>query len=1269
MVAAARRRRWLWLLLIPAAIVLALLFAVGLPAGRGALLRLGLGVAERRLPGAQQLGEASWPRVGRLHLENYAWTDGPDTLVALRSLDLTVNQAALLRRHLDAEALTVDGLYVDLPALSARLTKGEAPADSSAPAPLDSVLAALPSLRVRALALTDARLRVAPDLPLLRLDLAGGADVAPTAPRSLRIDSLRLHPQDAPWALEHLSAALREEPGAPWAGEVALAGRFRGLHAALAAEGALQDSLRLRLSPVALGLADGEVWPPAAARPGRAALPRDLAGLRARSLQLTGALGEWDVAGAYGPADSLAATLAARWPSPPLAGARALLGDSLVDAIPPRLASLWTTDAAHLELSARGVVEPAPGGEFDLAAALPGLDFAAAGGASQAHVDLTARLALADLSAADGLLPAAFDSLRGRATLTASAVGAPRAPALTASLDLDAANRTLAARDLRLRLRQAPGHRRLQLRAPSGLRYGDVALDSLDLAVDLPPDSLTPLPASGRLVAAGRGLALGLRAGLRETADGFALAADSLALRSADGHHLAATRPFDAVLAPASRRLTLRDLALDGDLGTLSADGAASPDSADLRASLRLALPRAVLTRIDSLVALPTALDTLTLVIDLDAHGNAANPRADLALEASAAGPEFALPSLGVTLQQAADARRLTLALPQGLQFRASTVDSVTLALALPPDSLRVFPATGRLRAEAAGIGLSLDARVDQRGALLSLAGDSLDLRVRGRHLTSRGPFRVETDRATRLRVEGLTLSGGLGELRAAGTLDSTGVDLGVHVALDLPAGALLGLPGAADLPRADSLALGVAADVTLKGGTRDPALAAAGEVELREAGSARRLGVAVDLSRPAGDAEPLAGTLALSDANGALLSGTLALGGSLDLREHAWTPAGEEALDLALGPNTLPLARLAPYLPPSIGLEGDCRVQLAARGALDAPTLSGGLKTAQATARWNGQSWVALKGDVALGGNAARPRVTGSLATLSGNVRLPEPPRPLLPAEGGALLWDAAPATAPVVAPPPAAEQRWPDLDLTLSVPGDLWLRRSGLELELGGDLRLLRESAEAVTAQPRADGELSLRQGNAKFLGRRFDVERGIVTFFGEQAPDPALDLLLSSQLGDTKVLIAVGGTAKAPTFALSSEPEKSENEILALLLSGGASEQGGEDPGAQQQMRAAATALLSSLGVSRLQSGITWGGGFDQLEYRPGAEGQRGALMLGKYLSPRLLLQYEQSLSETSAFMVHLRYLLSRHWRIESSYAQTGPSGLELDWSRED
>ncbi|MCB9513600.1 MAG: hypothetical protein H6694_04710 [Candidatus Latescibacteria bacterium] len=425
MVAAARRRRWLWLLLIPAAIVLALLFAVGLPAGRGALLRLGLGVAERRLPGAQQLGEASWPRVGRLHLENYAWTDGPDTLVALRSLDLTVNQAALLRRHLDAEALTVDGLYVDLPALSARLTKGEAPADSSAPAPLDSVLAALPSLRVRALALTDARLRVAPDLSLLRLDLAGGADVAPTAPRSLRIDSLRLHPQDAPWALEHLSAALREEPGAPWAGR----SRSPDASAASTPPSPPRAPCRTRCGcgsrPSRWGWRTARSGRPRPRGPAGRRSPRPGGSARAEPAADGRAGWERDVAGAYGPADSLAATLAARWPSPPLAGARALLGDSLVDAIPPRLASLWTTDAAHLELSARGVVEPAPGGEFDLAAALPGLDFAAAGGASQAHVDLTARLALADLSAADGLLPAAFDSLRGRATLTASAVGAP----------------------------------------------------------------------------------------------------------------------------------------------------------------------------------------------------------------------------------------------------------------------------------------------------------------------------------------------------------------------------------------------------------------------------------------------------------------------------------------------------------------------------------------------------------------------------------------------------------------------------------------------------------------------------------------------------------------------------------------------------------------------------------------------------------------------------------------------------------------------------
>ena len=272
-----------------------------------------------------------------------------------------------------------------------------------------------------------------------------------------------------------------------------------------------------------------------------------------------------------------------------------------------------------------------------------------------------------------------------------------------------------------------------------------------------------------------------------------------------------------------------------------------------------------------------------------------------------------------------------------------------------------------------------------------------------------------------------------------------------------------------------------------------------------------------------------------------------------------------------------------------------------------------------------------------------------------------------LLPAEGRALLWEATADSLPADGSTPAGtpSASLPDLDLAIVVPGELFLRGNGLELELGGELRVLREADAAASEAPRVDGSFGFHSGSYDFIGRRFELERGEASFFGEEKPDPTLDVVLASQLDETRVRIVVEGQASAPVIRLESDPERSEGEIMGLLLSGGESD---EEAEAGERLQEAGATLLAALGMSALQKGVARSTGLDRVEYRAGSEGGRGSLLLGKYLHPRLLMTYELGLEENSDFVLHLRYLLNRHWKLESSYAQDGNSGLELFWSLE-
>ena len=59
---------------------------------------------------------------------------------------------------------------------------------------------------------------------------------------------------------------------------------------------------------------------------------------------------------------------------------------------------------------------------------------------------------------------------------------------------------------------------------------------------------------------------------------------------------------------------------------------------------------------------------------------------------------------------------------------------------------------------------------------------------------------------------------------------------------------------------------------------------------------------------------------------------------------------------------------------------------------------------------------------------------------------------------------------------------------------------------------------------------------------------------------------------------------------------------------------------------------------------------------------------SLLIGKYLSPRVLLKYEQGLDQWSTFFINLEYFLNRNFKIETLLSQEGQSGLQVNWGRE-
>lgn len=109
--------------------------------------------------------------------------------------------------------------------------------------------------------------------------------------------------------------------------------------------------------------------------------------------------------------------------------------------------------------------------------------------------------------------------------------------------------------------------------------------------------------------------------------------------------------------------------------------------------------------------------------------------------------------------------------------------------------------------------------------------------------------------------------------------------------------------------------------------------------------------------------------------------------------------------------------------------------------------------------------------------------------------------------------------------------------------------LEGRGLDITLGGKTYVQIANELAVT------GQIDLRGGTIEVHGRRFAVDRGIVTFpEGGDATNPSVVAAAYWDAPDrTRVWVEFAGPLKSGAITLRSEPAYSKNEILSILLFG--------------------------------------------------------------------------------------------------------------------
>lgn len=214
----------------------------------------------------------------------------------------------------------------------------------------------------------------------------------------------------------------------------------------------------------------------------------------------------------------------------------------------------------------------------------------------------------------------------------------------------------------------------------------------------------------------------------------------------------------------------------------------------------------------------------------------------------------------------------------------------------------------------------------------------------------------------------------------------------------------------------------------------------------------------------------------------------------------------------------------------------------------------------------------------------------------------------------------------------------------IRLQLGDDVRISGYGLEARLSGDVQV----AETPGLATRLIGEVHVEEGRFKAYGQDLTVERGIIIFQGPPE-NPGLNLraFRDVRAHDIRVGLEISGTLDQPRSELFSIPPVPDGDALALLITGRPLSGVGQGDGGS---------LVSAIAVF----GIERGGfitdqvgaelGLDEFRIDTDSGLEEAALVMGRYLSPELLLRYSVGLFGRSN-IVMLQYQLSRSLTLET------------------
>lgn len=228
---------------------------------------------------------------------------------------------------------------------------------------------------------------------------------------------------------------------------------------------------------------------------------------------------------------------------------------------------------------------------------------------------------------------------------------------------------------------------------------------------------------------------------------------------------------------------------------------------------------------------------------------------------------------------------------------------------------------------------------------------------------------------------------------------------------------------------------------------------------------------------------------------------------------------------------------------------------------------------------------------------------------------------------------------------------------EIKVTIGDDVRIDAFGLQGRLAGGVGTTVRTGEI----PIGRGELSVVDGRYEAYGQKLEISKGELLFEASPLDDPGLDIEARRKIETVTVGLNVRGTLQEPRLSFFSDPTMPQTQIVTYLLTGKAPDSmTGNDTATMTSARD--TLTMQGGGLLASQIGRRLGLEEVGVESSLGTDGTANtALVLGKFLSPRLFISYGISLTE-SINTLKLRYTISDKWVFKTEAGENQSADLE-------